>query len=110
MLVVAIGNPTRVPVNGLSVAVQYVDAQGQLRDFKRDFDGTLAAGQQVQVSTGLGPFQSADQFRVALHLGARGGTIARVSFRISSRARAEVADDVTGASKILVRSRQPLPG
>ena len=66
MLVVAIGNPTQVPVKGLSVAVQYVDAQGQLRDFKRDFNGTLAAGQQVQVATGLGPFQTADQFRVAL--------------------------------------------
>ena len=29
MLVVAIGNPTRVPVAGLSIAVQYVDAQGR---------------------------------------------------------------------------------
>ena len=66
MLVVAIGNPTRVPVAGLSIAVQYVDAQGRLRDMRRDFNGTLAAGQQVQVATGLGPFQSSDQFKVAI--------------------------------------------
>ena len=66
MLVVAIGNPTHVPVKGLAVSVQYVDAQGRLQDLRRDFNGTLAAGQQVQVSTGLGPFQSADQFKVAL--------------------------------------------
>jgi hypothetical protein len=35
-------------------------------DFRRDLNGTLAAGQQVQVPTGLGPFQSADQFRVSV--------------------------------------------
>ena len=66
MLVVAIGNPTRVPVTGLSIAVQYVDAEGRLREARRDFNGTLAAGQQAQVATGLGPFQDANQFKVAL--------------------------------------------
>ena len=66
MLVVAIGNPTQVPVNGLSVVVQYADAEGRLREVQRNFNGTLAAGQQAQVATGLGPFQSADQFRVAV--------------------------------------------
>ena len=66
MLVVAVGNPTRVPVTGLSVAVQYVDAQGRVRDMRRDYPGTLGAGQQAQVATGLGPFQSAEQFKVAL--------------------------------------------
>ena len=39
---------------------------GRMRDVRRDFNGTLAAGQQVQVATGLGPFQSADQFKVAI--------------------------------------------
>lgn len=66
MLVVAIGNPTSVPVTGLSVAVQYADAQGRMRDFRRNYNGTLAAGQQVQIATGLGPFQNAEQFRIAL--------------------------------------------
>mgnify|MGYP001345876475 CR=1 FL=1 len=66
MLVVAVGNPTRVPVTGVSIAVQYVDAQGRLRDMRRNLDGTLAAGQQVQVATGLGPFQNANQYKVAL--------------------------------------------
>jgi predicted Zn-dependent protease len=66
MLVVAIGNPTQVPLTGLSVAVQYVDEQGRTREVRRDFSGTLAAGAQAQVATGLGPFQNANQFRVAI--------------------------------------------
>jgi len=66
MLVVAVGNPTSVPVTGISIAIQYVDAQGQTREVQRKLSGTLAAGQQSQVSTGLGPFQSAEQYRVAL--------------------------------------------
>jgi predicted Zn-dependent protease len=66
LLVVAIGNPTRVPMSGITLTVQYVDSQGKLRDFRRNLNGTLAAGQQVQVPTGLGPFQRADQFRVAV--------------------------------------------
>ncbi len=37
-----------------------------MRDFRRNYNGTLAAGQQVQIATGLGPFQNADQYRVAL--------------------------------------------
>jgi hypothetical protein len=55
-----------VPVTGISIAIQYVDAQGQTREVQRKLSGTLAAGQQSQVSTGLGPFQSAEQYRVAL--------------------------------------------
>jgi predicted Zn-dependent protease len=66
MLIVAIANPTRVPVNGLSIGVQYADAEGRLREVKRNFSGTLAAGQQAQIPTGLGPFQSASQFKVAV--------------------------------------------
>jgi predicted Zn-dependent protease len=66
MLVVAIANPTRVPVSGLSIGVQYVDAEGRVREARRDFAGTLAAGQQAQVATGLGPFQNANQFKVAV--------------------------------------------
>jgi hypothetical protein len=66
MLVVAVDNPTRVPVTGLSIAIQYVDVQGRVREMQRNYPGTLGAGQQAQVSTGLGPFQNANQFKVAL--------------------------------------------
>jgi predicted Zn-dependent protease len=66
MLVVAIGNPTQVPVRGLSVAIQYVDAQGRAREIRRNYQGTLTPGQQAQIATGLGPFQDSNQFRVAL--------------------------------------------
>ena len=66
MLVVAVGNATPVPVTGISIAIQYVDAQGRLQDMQRNYPGTLAAGQQAQVATGLGPFQNANQFKVAL--------------------------------------------
>ena len=65
-LIVAIANPTRVPVTGLSIAVQYVDASGQNREMRRNLNGTLGAGQQQQIATGLGPFQNANQYRVAI--------------------------------------------
>lgn len=65
-LIVAIANPTRVPVTGLSIAVQYVDASGQTRELRRNLSGTLAAGQQEQIATGLGPFQNANQYRVTI--------------------------------------------
>ncbi len=66
MLFVAVGNATRVPVTGISIAVHYADTEGRQRELRRSLNGTLAAGQQAQVATGLGPFQSADQFRVAV--------------------------------------------
>lgn len=66
MLVVAVGNPTPVAVTSVAVIVQYVDGQGRTRQVRRNFNGRIAANQQVQIPTGLGPFQSAAQFRVAL--------------------------------------------
>jgi hypothetical protein len=66
MLIVAIANPTRVPVTGLSIAVQYLDGQGRKRSFQRNLSGSLAAGQQEQIATGLGPFQNPGQFQVAI--------------------------------------------
>ncbi len=66
MLMVAIGNPTQVPVTGLSFHVQYVDAAGRTRELQRNLGGTLAAGQQTQVASGLGPFQNANQYRVTI--------------------------------------------
>ncbi|MSQ92148.1 MAG: tetratricopeptide repeat protein [Gammaproteobacteria bacterium] len=69
-LVVAIANATKVPVTGLVVSVQYLDAGGKTREFRRELSGTLAGGQQLQVATGLGPFQNSNQFRIAI-VGAR---------------------------------------
>jgi predicted Zn-dependent protease len=69
-LVVAIANATKVPVTDIAIAVQYLDAGGQTREFRRELSGTLAGGQQTQVATGLGPFQNSNQFRVAI-VGAR---------------------------------------
>jgi predicted Zn-dependent protease len=66
MLVVAIGNPTPVPMGGIALTVQYVDAEGRVRNVRRNLDGKLASGKQVQLPTGLGPFQRADQYRVAV--------------------------------------------
>jgi predicted Zn-dependent protease len=66
MLVVALGNPSDVALAGIEFAVQYVDAQGRTQQVRRKLDGRLGAGQQRQVATGLGPFQSANQFKVAL--------------------------------------------
>jgi predicted Zn-dependent protease len=70
MLSIAIGNATKVPVTGLVIAVQYVNANGRQQEFRRELSGTLGAGQQTQVATGLGPFQNSNQFRVAI-VGAR---------------------------------------
>jgi beta-barrel assembly-enhancing protease len=66
LLVVAVANPTPVAVSGVAFAVQYADAEGRVREFRRALNGTLPAGQQRQIATGLGPFQRADQFRVTL--------------------------------------------
>jgi hypothetical protein len=48
------------------LTVQYVDAEGRVRNVRRNLDGKLASGKQVQLPTGLGPFQRADQYRVAV--------------------------------------------
>ncbi len=66
MLVVAIGNPNRVPVTGIAIAVQYADEGGRTRELRRELSGTLAAGQQSQIATGLGPFQNANQYRAGI--------------------------------------------
>lgn len=66
MLVIAVGNATTVPVTGISIVVRYVDAGGRTREVQRELGGTLAAGQQTQFSSGLGPFQNASQYQVAI--------------------------------------------
>jgi len=69
-LLVTIANPTKAAVTGLAIAVQYLNAGGQTREFRRQLNSTLAGGQQTQVATGLGPFQSSEQFRITI-VGAR---------------------------------------
>ncbi|MFZ2508170.1 MAG: tetratricopeptide repeat protein, partial [Steroidobacteraceae bacterium] len=69
-LIVAIANGTRVPVTGLVISVQYLDSDGRPREFRRELSGPLAAGQQTQIATGLGPFQNDSQVRVSI-VGAR---------------------------------------
>jgi hypothetical protein len=66
MLVIAIGNPTKVPVTAIGFAVEYVDSQGRTRSLQRTLSGTLGAGQQTRIETGLGPFQGENQYRVGL--------------------------------------------
>jgi tetratricopeptide (TPR) repeat protein len=65
-LVVAIGNPTQVPVTGVAIHVQYVGSDGRTRELQRSLNGTLGAGQQSQIATGLGPFQNANQYRLTI--------------------------------------------
>jgi predicted Zn-dependent protease len=66
MLAVAIANPTRVPVTGVAIQVQYVDAKGRTRVLRRNLKGVLAAGEQARLATGLGPFQNANQYQVTI--------------------------------------------
>lgn len=66
MLVVDLGNPSDVALAGLELTVQYADAQGRTREVRKPIEGRLAAGKQRRIPTGLGPFQGANQYRVAL--------------------------------------------
>ncbi len=66
MLIVELGNPSDVVLADLELTVQYADGNGRTREVRKPVEGRLGAGKQRRVATGLGPFQSADQFRVAL--------------------------------------------
>ncbi len=66
MLVIMLGNPGDVVLAGLELTVEYADAQGRTREVRQALEGRLAAGAQRRVATGLGPFQAANQYRVAL--------------------------------------------
>jgi predicted Zn-dependent protease len=64
-LIVEVGNPTRVGVVDVVVAVRFVDAQGVVRELTRGI-GQLPPGQAVRIATGLGPFSSTEQFQVGV--------------------------------------------
>ncbi|MEM7762963.1 MAG: M48 family metalloprotease [Pseudomonadota bacterium] len=65
-LLIAINNPNPLAVRNIQVRIRYLDSEGRTRDVSRRFNGTLAAQQNTTVATGLGPFQSAQQFDVQL--------------------------------------------
>ncbi len=65
-LIVELGNPTRVTVADVTVAVRYADAQGAVREVNRRFTGDLAPGAGSRWVTGLGPFTSTDAYQVGV--------------------------------------------
>jgi predicted Zn-dependent protease len=65
-LAVELGNPTRVPVADVVVAVRYADAQGAIREINRQFTGQLAPGAAARWSTGLGPFTRTDAYQISV--------------------------------------------
>jgi predicted Zn-dependent protease len=65
-LIVELGNPTRVTVADVTVAVRYADAQGSVREVNRRFTGDLAPGTGSRWVTGLGPFTSNDAYQVGV--------------------------------------------
>lgn len=65
-LLVAINNPNPLAVRNIQVQIRYVDSAGQTRSVNRQLNGTLGANDNTTVATGLGPFQSAQQFDVQL--------------------------------------------
>jgi predicted Zn-dependent protease len=66
LLIVEIGNPTRVPIADIAVVVRYADAQGALRQVRRVLTGPLAPESAQRWATGLGPFTSADSYEAAI--------------------------------------------
>jgi predicted Zn-dependent protease len=57
-LILEVGNPTRVPVADVLVAIRYTDAQGAVHDQSHELTGQLPPGQAARHATGLGPFES----------------------------------------------------
>ena len=65
-LLVRVENPNPLAVRGLVFRIRYLDSANQVRDIQRTLNGTLSAGTGTTLSTGLGPFTSAQQFEVTL--------------------------------------------
>ncbi|MEO0617369.1 MAG: M48 family metalloprotease [Pseudomonadota bacterium] len=65
-LLVRVENPNPLAVRGLVLRIRYLDDSNQVRDIQRTLNGTLSAGTGTTISTGLGPFTSAQQFEVTL--------------------------------------------
>ena len=65
-IIVQLTNTTRHQVGGIQLVIDYVDNNGKVRQVIRQFQGTLPPGQGQRIATGVGPFQSADSFRVRI--------------------------------------------
>ncbi|MEL6446314.1 MAG: M48 family metalloprotease [Pseudomonadota bacterium] len=65
-LLVRVENPNPLAVRSLVFRIRYLDSANQVRDIQRTLNGTLSAGTGTTLSTGLGPFTSAQQFEVTL--------------------------------------------
>jgi hypothetical protein len=63
---VEVGNPTRLRVAGLVLAIRYADAQGAIQTRRANLDGGLAAGASRTLATGLGPFSSSQSYEVTI--------------------------------------------
>ncbi len=72
-LVVDIVNPTRVSTMDVTVTVRYTDADGSAHELSRKFAGPLAPGGTASWSSGLGPFDQPDAFRVSIASAKTGG-------------------------------------
>ncbi len=62
-LVVVLSNPTGKPVREIVVGIRYPDRQGRTQQATGTYQGTLGPGQQVQLSTGIGPWRDARAIR-----------------------------------------------
>ena len=65
-LIVELGNPTRVPVADVVLAIRYADAQGAIREINRQLSGQLAPSSAQRLATGLGPFASTEAAQVTV--------------------------------------------
>ena len=65
-LLVEVGNTTRIPLADIVLSIAFVDANGRQRSTTQRLAGVLDAGKASRVATGLGPFASANQFRVTV--------------------------------------------
>jgi predicted Zn-dependent protease len=65
-LQVEVGNPTRLGVDGLVLAIRYADSEGAIQTRRASVEGELAAGTSRTLATGLGPFSSSQSYEVTI--------------------------------------------
>src|SRR5690606_19786327 len=66
LLLLQIGNPTRVAVEEVVVTVRYTGDDGGVRQVSRQLPGALDAGEARRVATGLGPFAGPQAYQVSV--------------------------------------------
>lgn len=65
-LLIAVNNPNPLAVRDIDLRIRYLDSNGQTREVTRRLEAVLDANNNTTVATGLGPFQSAQQFDVQI--------------------------------------------